>query len=240
MVPRPRYSLLGLLALLAVPVQAAPLAPRAPIQSPQPAPTFIPAGARGSLVVLTPQGPPLTAQENQTVSIPVAGKVDAIEFPQGTILTGQFRRGVEGQGTFTFETLLLNNKVYRINANSDPLPTSFQSASREFLGAPITERREYQRGNATSEYSGAGGSLLGLLPGFGPAAVAVGAVGSIVGTTQRTQAVDKGTGRQEAALDGVLSSVLVTQVASLQTLSVYFLEEVNLENPLATLNQSQK
>ncbi len=194
-------------------------------------PTFIPAGTHSQLIVVTTN--PVLAAQDKLVSIPVAGQIGTITLPQGSILAGRFHQVAETTGTFTFETLVLNKRVYHISASSDNIPAS-QRQGTEFLMAGIGERRAYQQGINMGEYSRAGGSLLGIVsPGLSLTGAAIGAVGSIIGTSQRSDAVDQGTNRQENVLKN--PNALIAELANLQTLSVYFLQNVDLTQPLATL-----
>jgi hypothetical protein len=211
--------------------------------------TKIPAGSVGNFVVTFANyaaGPQsgLDVQEGKQVSIPVSGRVGNVEVPAGATLVGKFNRLNESSGTLAFDTLVANGKVYKINAASAPVAGKLRQDvydlqnrrdGRDFAKTGIKERREEQRGQAAREYSNAGGNIVGI---FSPLAGSlIGGVGSIVGTSKETEAVETSTAKQEGILDRDIPSVLVAEISPLQNLSVQFNEAVDLNAPVATLPQ---
>jgi hypothetical protein len=212
--------------------------------------TKIPAGSLGNFVVMfanTAAGPMtgLDVQEGKQVSLPVAGRVGTVELPQGSLLVGRFNRLNEATGSFAFDTLIANGKLYKINAVSAPLPGKLRQDlydlqnrrdGRDFAKTGIKERREEQRGRAAREYSNAGGSIVG---NFSPLAGSlIGGLGSIVGTSKETEAVENSTTKQEEILDRDIPSVLVAEISPLQNLSVQFNEAVDLNAPITSVPQA--
>jgi hypothetical protein len=245
-----------LLVSMVLPSQAKP---RKPAQSPAAAKQFqiqatqatkIPAGSVGNFVVTFANyaaGPMtgLDVQEGKQVSIPVSGRVGNVEVPAGATLVGRFNRLNESSGTLAFDTLVANGKVYKINAASAPLPGKLRQDlydlqnrrdGRDFAKTGIKERREEQRGRAAREYSNAGGNIVG---NFSPLAGSlIGGIGSIVGTSKETEAVETSTSKQEEILDRDIPSVLVAEISPLQNLTVQFNDAVDLNAPVATLPQA--
>jgi hypothetical protein len=212
--------------------------------------TKIPAGSVGNFVVTFANyaaGPQsgLDIQEGKQVSIPVAGRVGNVEVPAGATLVGRFNRLNESSGTLAFDTLVANGKVYKINAASAPVPGKLRQDvydlqnrrdGRDFAKTGIKERREEQRGRAAREYSNAGGNIVG---NFSPLAGSLlGGIGSIVGTSKETEAVENSTTKQEEILDRDIPSVLVAEISPLQNISVQFTDAVDLNAPVATLPQA--
>jgi hypothetical protein len=212
--------------------------------------TKIPAGSVGNFVVTFANyaaGPQsgLDIQEGKQVSIPVSGRVGNVEVPAGATLVGRFNRLNESSGTLAFDTLVANGKVYKINAASAPVAGKLRQDvydlqnrrdGRDFAKTGIKERREEQRGQAAREYSNAGGDIIGI---FSPLAGSlIGGVGSIVGTSKETEAVENSTAKQEGILDRDIPSVLVAEISPLQNISVQFNEAVDLNAPIATLPQA--
>jgi hypothetical protein len=211
--------------------------------------TKIPAGSVGNFVVTFANyaaGPQsgMDVQEGKQVSIPVSGRVGNVEVPAGATLVGKFNRLNESSGTLAFDTLVANGKVYKINAASAPVAGKLRQDvydlqnrrdGRDFAKTGIKERREEQRGQAAREYSNAGGNIIGI---FSPLAGSlIGGVGSIVGTSKETEAVETSTAKQEGILDRDIPSVLVAEISPLQNISVQFNEAVDLNAPVATLPQ---
>jgi hypothetical protein len=212
--------------------------------------TKIPAGSVGNFVVTFANyaaGPQsgLDIQEGKQVSIPVAGRVGNVEVPAGATLVGRFNRLNESSGTLAFDTLIANGKVYKINAASAPVAGKLRQDvydlqnrrdGRDFAKTGIKERREEQRGRAAREYSNAGGNIVG---NFSPLAGSlIGGIGSIVGTSKETEAVETSTTKQEEILDRDIPSVLVAEISPLQNISVQFTDAVDLNAPVATLPQA--
>ncbi|MGA7955107.1 MAG: hypothetical protein WCA07_16470 [Gloeobacterales cyanobacterium] len=245
-----------LLVSLVLPSQAKP---QKPAQSPEATKQFqiqatqatkIPAGSVGNFVVMFANyasGPMtgLDVQEGKQVSIPVAGRVGNVEVPAGATLVGRFNRLNGSSGTFAFDTLVANGKVYKINAASAPVPGKLRQDlydlqnrrdGRDFAKTGIKERREEQRGRAAREYSNAAGSMVG---NFSPLAGSlIGGVGSMVGTSKETEAVETSTAKQEEILDRDIPSVLVAEISPLQNITVQFNDAVDLNTPVATLPQT--
>jgi hypothetical protein len=212
--------------------------------------TKIPAGSVGNFVVTFANyaaGPQsgLDIQEGKQVSIPVSGRVGNVEVPAGATLVGKFNRLNESSGNLVFDTLVANGKVYKINAASAPVAGKLRQDvydlqnrrdGRDFAKTGVKERREEQRGQAAREYSGAAGNIVG---NFSPLAGSlIGGVGSIVGTSKETEAVENSTAKQEGILDRDIPSVLVAEISPLQNLSVQFNDAVDLNAPVATLPQA--
>ncbi len=212
--------------------------------------TKIPAGSVGNFVVTFANyaaGPQsgLDIQEGKQVSIPVSGRVGSVEVPPGATLVGRFNRLNESSDNLVFDTLVANGKVYKINAASAPVPGKLRQDlydlqnrrdGRDFAKTGIKERREEQRGRAAREYSGAAGNIVG---NFSPLAGSLlGGIGSIVGTSKETEAVENSTAKQEEILDRDIPSVLVAEISPLQNLTVQFNDAVDLNAPVATLPQA--
>jgi hypothetical protein len=248
----------ALLVSLMLPSQAKPRKVKS-VQNPEAAKQFqiqatqatkIPAGSVGNFVVTFANyaaGPQsgLDIQEGKQVSIPVAGRVGNVEVPAGATLVGRFNRLNESSGTLAFDTLIANGKVYKINAASAPVAGKLRQDvydlqnrrdGRDFAKTGIKERREEQRGRAAREYSNAGGNIVG---NFSPLAGSlIGGIGSIVGTSKETEAVENSTTKQEEILDRDIPSVLVAEISPLQNISVQFTDAVDLNAPVATLPQA--
>lgn len=209
--------------------------------------TKIPAGSQGNFIVLfAAQGPTaaLPIEESKQVSIPVAGRVGGVDLPQGTTLVGRLNRINETSGTFTFTTMLVNNQVFNVNAASTPIPGKLRvdpyslqtpKDAKDMAAASVAERRGVQQGRATRQYGAAGGALAGMATGSWMAGLAAGALGSIIGTSQQTDAVNQSTAKQEEVLNRDIPSIMVAELSPYQNLSVYFNEDVDLGTPIATL-----
>lgn len=212
--------------------------------------TQIPAGSLGNFVVLLNSyaAGPMTGidiQESKQVSIPVAGRVGAVEFPQGSMLVGRFNRVNESSGSLAFDTLIANGKLYKINAASAPIPGKLRQDledlqnrrdTRDYLKTDIKERREMARGRAARSYSNAADSIVSH---FSPLAGSlIGGIGSLVGISKEMEAVENSTTKQEEILDRDIPSVLVAEISPMQNLTVQFNEAVDLNMPVTSLPQT--
>jgi hypothetical protein len=207
----------------------------------------IPAMAEGNVIVVYGNNAPASAlslPEGKQVSLPVIGRIGSVNLPAGTVLVGRFLRSGENLGYFQFDTLLVQNRVYPINAVSSQIPGRLQvdpsspqnpRDNRDVESAQVRQNRQAQAGRNTAQYGSAGGSILGLVTGSWQAGTAVSALSNIVGTSQQASAVDETTSQQEKILAHDIPSILVTEVAPFQNLPVRFNEGVDLAVPLATL-----
>jgi hypothetical protein len=212
--------------------------------------TQIPAGSLGNFVVLLNSyaAGPMTGidiQESKQVSIPVAGRVGAVEFPQGSLLVGRFNRVNESSGSLAFDTLVANGKLYKINAASAPIPGKLRQDledlqnrrdTRDYLKTDIKERREMARGSAARSYSNAADSIVS---NFSPLAGSlIGGIGSLIGTSKEMEAIENSTTKQEEILDRDIPSVLVAEISPMQNLTVQFNEAVDLNMPVTSVPQA--
>ncbi|WP_041243802.1 hypothetical protein [Gloeobacter kilaueensis] len=206
----------------------------------------IPAGTAGNLIVMFMAGGPTAAlpvEEGKQVSIPVSGKMGTVNLPNGSALLGKLSRIDDTSGNFTFDTMVINNRIYKIQAVSAPVqgkliadPTSLQTIqdSKDLAKSGVRERRGAVQGAATSSIAGSAGNAIGAIGGnWGAyrAGAALGAVGGIFGAIQQLGAVNQSTGEQEEILDRKIPSVLQTNLSPLQSLNVQFLADVDLDVP---------
>ncbi|UFP94802.1 hypothetical protein [Gloeobacter morelensis] len=211
----------------------------------------IAAGTRGDLIVtFVASGPvsALTVEEGKAVQIPVSGRMGDVKLPSGSMLLGALNRLDEKLGQFVFDTLVIENRVYKVQAMSDPVPGKLRADpyslqtvqdGKDLTKSYVRERRGVTQGRTTSSLGRATGSMVGAIGGtWGSyrAGSAIGALGGLIGALQQQGAVNQSTGEQEEILERDIPSVLVADLSPLQSLSVEFMAEVDMTQPQTELS----
>jgi hypothetical protein len=185
--------------------------------------TTIPAGTLANLVVLLSPGSTMPLAEDRQVTIPVGGQVGGFSLPKGSFLMGKLTRTDGSRAILRFESLLIGNRLYTLQATSDSIAAQLvydPAAAQQAQAAAIAAQQQGQTTNALVQ-TGAG-----LLGGFG------GLFGGLFGSAQQAQT------NNDVARAAASAQKFSASLGALQSLAVQFQTEVHLDQPTAELSPS--
>ncbi|AGY56599.1 hypothetical protein GKIL_0352 [Gloeobacter kilaueensis JS1] len=231
-----RMAAPAVLLILVTPVQAQMLrsAPAPQLKTSlqaSPQITMIPAGTQANLIVLLSPGSTLPLMEDRPVTIAVGGQIGEVALPQGTFLVGKLTRAEDSKAILHFESLLVGNRIYTVQATSAPLDAQMVYDRAAAQQAQARANAVQSQGQTTNALIQTGTTMAHAVGGFGLGSL-FGAVGSLAGSAQQAQA------NNEAARIAASAQKLSASVTALQTLSVQFQSEVDLKRPFAELPSS--